>query len=881
MARTSPQHISIAPTTAQLPPTTSQYTVPPRAAVRQLRSQHHLHTQARSIATALQEPPQAPPPQASKKRSLDTSPPPRRLHAVPPPAHPARLGRTPLQRTTLEQSLAPASLDDVFSILTDTQSKSNIHVPVRGLMYPGPLAQAHPAGPMLQAYGTTGCPVEIVSDWTLSQLDQAVQYGAHPSAESAEASLALRTESLEKVQQGFTRLVPWSALRQQIAAGAKQHTKISPIAAIPHKSRLFRMILDLSHKGQRRLGPHTKKSVNELTDEAAAPSHSMSQLGQALGRVIYAVGSQPTSQGPILFCKLDIKDGFWRMCVPAEAEEQFCYVLPQIPGQAPEAIQLVVPAALQMGWTSSPAFFCAATETGRDIAEWLRLLPQLPPHPLEDHTLDHPDPEFFQHHFPNPESLTSPEARKSFFHLFECFVDDYIALLQSPDVAALRHHSRALLHGIHQIFPPPAATGHAGDEPISLKKLVVDGEGVWDTVKEILGWMFDGLERTMQLPAKKVTAIRETIKNSLRSKRIDTKAFESLIGKCQHACLGIPGGRALLAPLYKTLKAVERDNQSTVQIHSGSPQHAALSDLRTFFKILGDNPVHCQQLIPGQPAYLGYCDACKYGAGGVWISGLQNIHPIVWRLRWPQAIVDRVTSGHITINDLEMAGLLLQYLLLEQLVEMGHLQTAVWCDNTSAVAWTVRMSSSKSSIGQQLTRALACRMIINRSSHLAALSIAGIDNPMADLASRSFKKTGAQGNYDLSDTAFLTKFNSDFPLPQDASWPMLRLHDTVTSLVFSVLLNETPPMGSWLRLKKSACDIGLIGPTSPSSFAWTLFSKESQLQSGLHSSRVLPVTSVKGMRVEDTLSGLAQFRTRYAPSARPSNWTSATTQPTK
>jgi hypothetical protein len=61
---------------------------------------------------------------------------------------------------------------------------------------------------MLQHYGTHGCPVEIVSDWTLNQLDQAVTYGAHPSAKSLEAATALRAESLEKVEQGFTRLVP-------------------------------------------------------------------------------------------------------------------------------------------------------------------------------------------------------------------------------------------------------------------------------------------------------------------------------------------------------------------------------------------------------------------------------------------------------------------------------------------------------------------------------------------------------------------------------------------------------------------------------------------------------------------------------------------------
>jgi hypothetical protein len=431
------------------------------------------------------------------------------------------------------------------------------------------------------------------------------------------------------------------------------------------------------------------------------------------------------------------------------------------------------------------------------------------------------------------------------------------------------------------VFPPPTATGHDGEDPISLKKLVTEGEGIWDTVKEILGWIFNGIERTIQLPPKKVTSLRETIKTALRSGHIEFKAFESLIGKWQHACLGIPGGRSLLPPLYKVLKAAERQQSTTVQIHPRSSQHCALSDLQTFFKLLGNNPVQCQQLIPGKPAFLGYCNACKYGGGGVWLSGIQNLHPLVWRVKWPQDIVDLVSSKLVTINDLEMAGLLLQYLLLEQLVPMKHLQTAVWCDNTSAVSWTTKMSSSKSLIGQQLTRALACRMIVNRSSHLAALSIAGIDNPMADLASRSFKKTGVHGNYALTDSDFLTRFNSDFSLPQDTSWLMLQLHESVSSLVFSVLRGQTPPMGSWLRLRKSACDIGRIGPTSPNSFTWTPFSEASTPPTELHSSRLLPVMSVKGKRVEDTESALAQFRTHFAPSARPLNWTSNPTPHTK
>jgi hypothetical protein len=473
-------------------------------------------------------------------------------------------------------------------------------------------------------------------------------------------------------------------------------------------------------------------------------------------------------------------------------------------------------------------------------------------------------------------ALDKPVNRQNFFHLFEVFVDDFIGLVQSSNETTLRHHSRALLHGIHQVFPPNITP----DNAISLKKLVLEGEGLWATAKEILGWIFNGLDRTMHLPPTKVQAIKDTIQLTLRQGRITFKNFESLIGKCQHACLGIPGGRALLPPLYTTLAAASRNNQRTVRIHRNSAQARALQDIQTFIKLVGKNPVHCQQLVPGQPAYLGYCDACKFGAGGIWISGITNLHPIVWRVQWPQNIVNGVAAGTITINDLEMAGIVLQYLLLEQLVDMEHLHLAIWCDNTSAVAWTTKMSSSKSIIGQQLTRALAARMITNKSSHVAAISIAGTDNTMADLASRSFKNTGAQGNYNLTDVAFFKKFNSNFPLPQDNSWIMLRLHNNMNSLVFSVLHGKTPPMGSWLRLKKFGCDIGLTGHTLPESMEWTRFLPECPQRRALHSLWLLPLTSAKGVRVEDTVCELAQFRTRFAPSARPSNWTCSQIPPT-
>jgi hypothetical protein len=56
------------------------------------------------------------------------------------------------------------------------------------------------------------------------------------------------------------------------------------------------------------------------------------------------------------------------MIVAADEAWNFCYVMPNPPG-AP--LRIVVLSVLQMGWAQSPPYFCAATETARDMIQGL------------------------------------------------------------------------------------------------------------------------------------------------------------------------------------------------------------------------------------------------------------------------------------------------------------------------------------------------------------------------------------------------------------------------------------------------------------------------------------------------------------------------------
>ena len=73
----------------------------------------------------------------------------------------------------------------------------------------------------------------------------------------------------------------------------------------------------------------------------------------------------------------------------------------------------------------------------------------------------------------------------------EVYVDDFIAIYPAKYIDELRYASLSLLHGINSIF--------LGG--FSIKKLLKEGK--WEARKEMLGWLFDGISRTMQLPNEK------------------------------------------------------------------------------------------------------------------------------------------------------------------------------------------------------------------------------------------------------------------------------------------------------------------------------------------------------------------------------------------
>ena len=90
--------------------------------------------------------------------------------------------------------------------------------------------------------------------------------------------------------------------------------------------------------------------------------------------------------------------------------------------------------------------------------------------------------------------------------LFAVCVDNFIAKSNRLTLHDLCHISRAMLYGIHLIFQPKSITKHCGHDPVS-EKTLEKGEDTWEYLKEILVWLFDGEDFTIQLPKDKFDSI--------------------------------------------------------------------------------------------------------------------------------------------------------------------------------------------------------------------------------------------------------------------------------------------------------------------------------------------------------------------------------------
>ena len=322
-----------------------------------------------------------------------------------------------------------------------------------------------------------------------------------------------------------------------------------------------------------------------------------------------------------------------------------------------------------------------------------------------------------------------------------------------------------------------------------------------------------------------------------------------------------------------------------IKLKRNSPLRTALHDWRALLLEANKEPTKAVELVHGEPAFIGIVDASKGGVGGVvFVFGhLEKCKPTVFRFKWPAEVQDQVQTqanpgGTITNSDLEMAGLLMVWLVMEAVApSLRHKHVALLSDNSPSASWVKRLASKSSMVAGALLRALALQLRVNRTSPLTPLHIPGVHNRIGDIPSRSF---GYKKDWHFPcDKNFLTFFNSTFPLPKQDSWHIFQLQRKICTRVTSALLTKHSEAAEWRKLPSLGKSSGGTGRATAGLWEWILTSTREQRGSESRSERS---QDSRQEQEQDFMAGgnkspWGPSVRRSRPLARRSKWTQAPT----
>ena len=173
------------------------------------------------------------------------------------------------------------------------------------------------------------------------------------------------------------------------------------------------------------------------------------------------------------------------------------------------------------------------------------------------------------------------------------YVIIWTSVCEEKSIDKFRHTTQSLVHDIDCIFP----------NGFSIKKLLKDGK--WEKRKEILGWLFDGITQTMQLPNVKILKSKAGIKKHIHRGCISNNVLIRLNRCFRHEALAMPLANGLFAPVNNALS-------KTVTVHKlkeRNPLKGALQDFSTIISAIVALMTPLAQLIPARPGILVKVDA--------------------------------------------------------------------------------------------------------------------------------------------------------------------------------------------------------------------------------------------------------------------------------
>jgi hypothetical protein len=140
---------------------------------------------------------------------------------------------------------------------------------------------------------------------------------------------------------------------------------------------------------------------------------------------------------------------------------------------------------------------------------------------------------------------------------------------------------------------------------------VAPGRWAFESKKDMIGFNFNGVKRTVHLPPAKALDYIKEIHCILRRKSVPLKTLQGVVGKVRHTSINLLAARSFFTPI----NAAMRGHPKSVGLGANSDVQAALEDMCTLLHLLLSRPTHVRELVPDMPHYVGYHDAAAAGVG--------------------------------------------------------------------------------------------------------------------------------------------------------------------------------------------------------------------------------------------------------------------------
>lgn len=547
------------------------------------------------------------------------------------------------------------------------------------------------------------------------------------AARAPDVEEALMRLVAEEVALGHSLVLPDSVARSLLPADAAVAPMFGIVKTTDSGTVKTRLVVDL------KFAVADRDSVNAATDMSAfVPVTYGGTFDEMMQHLYHTRLLNPDAH--IVFSKADTHAAYRQIPLNPRHAHLFTYRVAGL---------LVVDLRLPFGWRGSPAVFdrfaCAlvrrvhaatpATPTSAEAVAMAREHVAVEPTvPVADIVRLPVDATAF--------ASASKQADTPRSYFIWMFVDDTMSIMVWRDADGLLHLTALIIDGHLLMFGNPSAHEYRSS-PVSQKKLTNHS-----TREVLLGVTVDSVTFTVSLPpdkrAKVNTALFETFRPSTATATVGK--LESLVGYLRFLAYVVRPGQYFLQQITYLVR-------THVAAHGrGSATEVVLTtafheDMDMWRCLIASTTLSTSSLaipmsfyVERPPALEAYSDAATgWGIGGY----CANVG--VWyQLPFPHALQLRINNGTVHINQLELAGMLLNAYVILVLADAAVPGEALLLrgDNSSAVAWITNGGCGHEGSAGHLMRAMALLEIHSGMSFIAK-HVAGSANVLADAMSRS------------------------------------------------------------------------------------------------------------------------------------------------